>query len=105
MIIARIRTPEGTTEDNLYRNLNDLAHCILLRKATILDVLRLEVCGKTYAERKEHLRAVAICFQAKDDGESDIQLSMSERGIVEAWFCDRAGRYGLVQEFEENGII
>ena len=105
MVFARIKTADGVIEDNLYMNMKHLGHELLKNKETMLDVLRLEVCGKTYSERKEYLRTVAIFFQAKDDGEADILLSMGERAVIEDWFYMNAKRFGLVEEFSLNGII
>lgn len=105
MVFARVRTADGITEDRVYMNMGVLGHDLHTNKETMLDVLRLVVSGKTYAERKESLRDCAICFQMKDDGDSDYQLSMSERAIIEDWFRANAERYGLVEEFSVNGII
>lgn len=105
MVFARIKTADGVIEDNLYINMGHLGHELLVNKETMLDVLRLEVRGKRYEEKKDNLREVAIEFQMMDDGESDIQLSMSERAAIEDWFRMNAGRYGLVEEFSVNGII
>ena len=105
MVFARIKTADGVVEDNLYMSMGHLGHELLVNKETMLDVLRLEVCGKNYAERKEYLRTVAIFFQVKDDGETDVLLSMDERAAIEDWFYMNAKRYGLTEEFSLNGII
>lgn len=105
MVFARIKTADGVIEDNLYMNMKHLGHELLTNKETMLDVLRLEVRGKRYEEKKDNLREVAIDFQMMDDGESDIQLSMQERAMIEHWFYMNAKRYGLVEEFSVNGVI
>ena len=105
MIFARVRNKDGITEDSIYRSMGELGHDLFVGKKTMLDVLRLEVRGKTYAERKESCRECAISFQMADDGESDRQLSMNERAMIEYWFYMNAKRYGLVEEFSVNGII
>lgn len=105
MVFARVKNADGIVEDAIYRSMGELGHDLFIGKKTMLNVLRLEVSGKTYAERKESLRACAICFQVADDGDSDIQLSMNELTMVEDWFHANARRYGLVEEFSLNGII
>lgn len=105
MVFAKIRRSDGITEDRIYMNMGMLGHDLFSQKETMIDVLRLEVRGSNYSERKESLRDCAIDFQHKDDGESDYQLSMSERAMIEHWFYMNAKRYGLVEEFSVNGII
>ena len=63
--------------------------------------LPLTVSGKTYAERKENLRQLAVEIQLQDCG----GLSYEEEAILCDFFKKQGKRYGLLREFEENGII
>lgn len=63
-------------------------------------VIQLAIHGKTYAERKENLRDLAINY----DHESIWGLSWGEWALIEGWFEEQGRRYGLLEEFRENGI-
>ena len=65
------------------------------------DVIRLEVKGRTYAERKSNLQDLAIDIQAAEQG----GISWYELAIIRAFLYRNARRYGLVAEFAENGIV
>ena len=60
--------------------------------------------GKTYAERQNSLRDIAIDFQSAISESSNEQLSMHESTIVSDWFRKNGKRYGLLTEFRENAI-
>ena len=63
----------------------------------------LEVRGKTYKEKKDYLRWLAVWIHCL---ESEVgTLSMGEWAELESFFRMEARRLGLVHEFEENGII
>lgn len=57
--------------------------------------------GKTYAEKKEEVRQKAIDFQRIDEG----GLSYGEYALIGEYFETYGKRYGLLEEFRENGII
>ena len=57
--------------------------------------------GSTYAERRESIRNAAIDFQAAC---SEYQFSYSELAVILPWFEKMGKRYGLLREFQENGI-
>lgn len=63
----------------------------------------LKVSGKTYAERKEDLEKKAKEYQ---NAVSEFAgLSWGEFFILDGFFEKNAKRYGLLEEFRENGII
>lgn len=64
-------------------------------------IKRLEVIGKTYSERREYLRDLAIDIQGADNG----GMSYGEYAILVYFFDKNARHYGLMKEFRENGII
>ena len=56
--------------------------------------------GQTYAARKESARELAARFQA----ENRPGLSWAEVAEITAYFEKVGKRYGLLREFQENGI-
>lgn len=70
----------------------------------VLLIIDLTVHGKTYEERKNDVVEKAIDFQ--DLGSVyDIQLYWSELAEFGAYFEKQGKRYGLLNEFRENGIL
>lgn len=57
---------------------------------------------KTYKERKNAAREIAITYQQET---SEKSLSWEEINIIDEYFRKIAKQYGLIQEFRENGII
>lgn len=66
----------------------------------IVDLVIFKASGRTYAERKEHARQIAIDFQHADCG----GLSYYEYACISDYFQRIGKRYGLTEEFRENGI-
>ena len=62
----------------------------------ILDTVK----GKTYAEKKAHVRDKAIDYSYLWDAVRTMYDIMN----VEEWFYRYGKRYGLLKEFHENGI-
>lgn len=60
-----------------------------------------EIEGKTYAEKKENLRNFAIEWQ-QDSVENN--LSWKEMIYWQGWSEQMGRRFGLLNEFRENGI-
>ena len=58
--------------------------------------------GKTYAEKKDYLRELAIDFQSNF---SSLCWSEFELAVIRNYFYVNGKRYGLLKEFKENGII
>lgn len=67
---------------------------------TVLAVIPLKIGGRTYKERQNRLRELAIEVQLADDG----GLSWGEAQALGAFFEEQGRRYGLLREFRENGI-
>lgn len=57
---------------------------------------------KTYAEKQDYLRELAIDFQSNFN---DLWFSDFELAVIRNYFYVNAKRYGLLKEFRENGII
>jgi hypothetical protein len=67
----------------------------------VLFVTDFEIKGATYKERKEYARDLAI------DYSNNIAsgLYWSDIATIQDKFYNIAKQYGLIKEFEENGII
>ena len=66
----------------------------------ILFATDFKVKGKTYADRKEFVRNMAINYS----NNGACGLSWGEVAIVRNNFYELGKRYGLLKEFKENGI-
>lgn len=69
--------------------------------AEIYNIILFEIYGKTYQEKKARLQELAKRYQSGNfEG-----LAWSEISMIQYFFEKNAKRFGLVQEFRENGII
>lgn len=103
MFIARIKDNNSGRE---YCNLYDDNEISIFHNETFspdieYNILPFKLSGKTYAERKNAARQLAIDYQYTDCG----GLSYGELSAISAYFENVARRYGLIQEYRENGII
>lgn len=67
----------------------------------IKTIIDFKISGKTYQQRKNAARALAIEFQTKQRP----GLSWLEIADIQHFFTKCANRYGLRREFSENGVI
>ena len=104
MIFAKIRQNKGNYTESLVCAESDLKRLDNLLDIDILYMLPFKISGKTYSERQNSLRDLAIEFQYNNDGETDIQLSCSEIGYICNYFEKYGRKYGLLSEFRENCI-
>lgn len=103
MFIARIKDNSSGRE---YCNLYDDNEISIFHAATFspdieYEILPLKISGKTYAERKNAARQLAIDYQYMDCG----GLSCMELSIIQSYFETIGARYGLITEYRENAII
>ena len=68
---------------------------------TVSACIPLQLHGSTYAARRESLRTIVQDIQRADNG----GMSYSEAADMAEWLNTNARRYGLVNEFRDNGII
>lgn len=68
---------------------------------TISACIPLQLHGSTYTARQESLRTIAQDIQTADNG----GMSWGEVATLGDWLTTNARRYGLVNEFRDNGII
>ena len=83
-------------------------------KLEVTKIIDFKISGKTYSEKQNSLRDLAIDFQSSwgwipdHDGiggiVSMIGLSYGELADIQDFFEKNGRRYGLYQEFKENGI-
>lgn len=104
MLYAAFRDPNGNPHTNIYYSFEDFHRETFSPENEIIGLVEFRTHGKTYADRKESTRETAIMFQSIDSDMSG-GLSWGELADVSAWFETMAKRYGLVEEFRENGII
>lgn len=66
-----------------------------------IEVLNFEIKGKTYQERKGCLEDIAIDYS---NHFASLSWSYGELAEICDWFYKNGKRYGLLEEFKENGI-
>ena len=64
-------------------------------------IIPLQVHGKTYAEKKADLQAQAVDFS---NVVGSLVMSWGESAYISDFFERNGRRYGLLREFQENGI-
>ena len=107
------KNENGQWEESLYRG-KSKQYKDEIDKLEVAKVIDFEVRGKTYAEKQDNLRGLAIDFQIAHDlpVESDglstvlsmISLSWKEWYDLRNFFRTNGRRYGLLREFKENCI-
>lgn len=107
MILATVRIPAEQdnnvlfTESFLFNSEKDFIEATFSPSIEIVTVIRFQLHGNTYSERKESLRDLAI-----ECSNSEIaDLSYSEECDIYWYFLENGKRYGLLKEFMENAII
>lgn len=107
--IGVVRLADGTIDAGLYDYphkafCHDLCeeHEYVLTGDEVLWALPLCVCGRTYRERQEHLRELAIdAMNAISDAGC---YSYGELASIESFFEENGRRYGMLTEFRENAV-
>ena len=69
--------------------------------ATPIAIVDFKTKGKTYADKQDSVRQVAIEYQHAERG----GMFTSEYAKVGSWFRLMGKRYGLLEEFENEGVI
>lgn len=101
LILATLKDTE-TNEEKMYtfyswQELHSATFSPFIDRLFITDF---KVKGKTYAERKEFVRQLAIDYS----NNQACGLSWNEVAMVSDMFYKLGKRYGLLKEFKENGI-
>jgi hypothetical protein len=100
MFYAAFRDSKKEIHSNLYFRFEDFYKDTFSPNTAFLAFIEFKVHGKTYAERKESLRDIAISFQT----EQRAGLSYGELAEISAWFETMGERYGLLTEFKKYCI-
>lgn len=66
-----------------------------------INILNFVIFGKTYQEKKDFLRCLAVKWQLEF---AQYSWSYYELYIINNWFYENGKRYGLLKEFKENAI-
>ena len=101
MIYLKTKYPNGISNEAMYYCWGDVHRATFSPDIETVAILEFKTHGKTYAERRENLRALAVDFSNACTG--DLYYTDVENIIT--WFEKSAARYGLVREFKENGLI
>ena len=101
MLLAKYKNAFGDMASRLYTFRPDFYEDIFCPDCEILAVIDFKLSGKTYQERKASLEALAISFS----NQSWEGLCWSDLADITDYFSMKAKRYGLTEEFKENGII
>lgn len=99
MIFANLEQ-DGKTTAYVFDSMVGLLSATFSPDVTIRDMIPLTIGGRTYKERQNNLRELAIEVQLADDG----GLSWGEAQALCAFFEEQGRRYGLLREFRENAI-
>ena len=104
MIYLRTRnTDTGRDTENLFFCWGDVHGALFCPDVERVAVIEFKTHGKTYKERRENLRQMAIDYTTKrKSAYSD--LTLWEIIKISDFFKKNGRRFGLLQEFHENGI-
>lgn len=67
-----------------------------------IEILDFKISGKTYQEKQDNLKQLAIDWQLYFSG---LSWSYSELTEISNYFYKNGRKYGLLKEFKENCII
>ena len=98
MFYAIYREKDGKKVGHLF---DSMVGFMMLTDTNPIDIVDFKVSGRTYKERKESARQLAIDYQHMECG----GMYMSEYAEVGDYFRKIGKRYGLSVEFEEEGVI
>lgn len=100
MFYGKYKDDNGIERGSLYYSWKDWHADTFSPNCEVLDFIPFTISGKTYKERKESARNLAIDFQLA----CDTCLYQSEWGVICNFFEKIGKRYGLLDEFKENWI-
>ena len=100
MLLAKFTIKGKTTTELYFDSWKQYFSDTFSPETEVIELLEFKTTGKTYAERKANARQIAIDFQT---GEFE-GLSYYELHLIEQFFEKVGKRYGLLEEFKENGI-
>ena len=102
MILA-VTDADGWREANLFYSPQDFRK--RTRNFEIISKIEMVISGKTYAERKESLRQLAISVQQLTYDPAFLDAVWWLEAELREYFVTNGLRFGLIEEFRENAII
>ena len=101
MLIYAVTKNDETNETKAYLTTYGVLHALTFPPLVNVEcIIEFTIHGKTYAEKKNNLREIAIDYSNnRADG-----LYMSDFIAIENWFFKNGKKYGLIKEFKENAI-
>ena len=93
----------GKPQTNLYHGFSRWFEDSFSPDTEVKSIIDFTIHGRTYTEKKECLRNIAIDFQCANS-EANGGLSYGEIADISSWFEKNGKRYGLIKEFHENAI-
>lgn len=101
ILLGILKDADGKTKSGIFNSWKEW-HSFTFSPATEIQAyLLLKTEGKTYEERKENLKGLAIDFQLYFN---NISWSYGELAEINNFFYKNGKRYGLLKEFQENAI-
>ena len=94
---------DGEVKSKLYHDWNEYYRDTLSLSVEVLGFTSYIVRGKTYDQKKECVRDIAKDTQILISHAQDI--SQEDLYEIKAWFEKMGRRFGLLKEFEKNGVI
>jgi hypothetical protein len=101
MILAAYKDPNGKINGGLYSTYEPYIKETFSPECEELNSIELKVKGKTYSECKNCLEELAKSYQIIA---SELPLTYGEVYLLGNFFEHNGKKYGLLQEFRENGI-
>lgn len=103
MFFVKIKSKTTGEEVNkLYYEYSELYHDTFSPDLDIVTFIRFTIHGKDYHSRKSSLEEIAIDWSNNGDATG---LYMSDLWSISDWFYRNGKRYGLLTDFNENGLI
>lgn len=100
MFYAKYMDQNGQEQNWIYYSWSEYHKDTFSPECRPLNIVEFTAHGKTYAERKDSVREIAMDFQ-----NAEPELSYGEWSTVSEWFERMGKRYGLMREFRENCIV
>lgn len=101
MILAAYRDPNGDVQGGLYDTYEQYHKETFSPECEEIGLIEFKVSGKSYKECKANAEDIAIKTQSLM---TEMSLFCGEILWISSWFEVIGKRYGLLQEFKENGI-
>ena len=101
LLLGIFKNMNGKIESNVYDNWREWQKDTFSPVTEVKTMILFKIGGKTYTERKENLRDLAIEY-SNNVGETC--LSYGELADIGNFFEKNGKRYRLLKEFKENGI-